>query len=128
MQVFTLFYAVLYAPFYADPHPGNVSVDTNGRLLFYDFGMMGQIIPDVRERLLDVFYGIYRKDSSQVIRNLVELGVIKPTGDTLSIRRAINYFLENLTQQTERQETIQVRGRGLGIAGFFSDLLGYIIP
>ena len=83
-------------------------MDTSGRLLFYDFGMMGQIIPDVRERLMDVFYGIYRKDSSQVIRNLIELGVIKPTGDSLSIRRAINYFLENLTRQTERQETIQV--------------------
>lgn len=25
-----------------------------------DFGMMGQIVPNVRERLLDVFYGIYR--------------------------------------------------------------------
>jgi predicted unusual protein kinase regulating ubiquinone biosynthesis (AarF/ABC1/UbiB family) len=50
--------------FHADPHPGNVAVDpTSGRqpvLLFYDFGMMGQIVPNVRERLLDVFYGIYR--------------------------------------------------------------------
>jgi len=50
--------------FHADPHPGNVSVDPgSGRspaLLFYDFGMMGLIVPNVRERLLDVFYGIYR--------------------------------------------------------------------
>ena len=50
--------------FHADPHPGNVAVDPgSGRsptLLFYDFGMMGQIVPNVRERLLDVFYGIYR--------------------------------------------------------------------
>jgi hypothetical protein len=38
----------------------------------------------------------------------VELGVIKPTGDSLSIRRAINYFLENLAAQTQRQETIAV--------------------
>jgi predicted unusual protein kinase regulating ubiquinone biosynthesis (AarF/ABC1/UbiB family) len=41
-----------------------VAVDaSSGRspvLLFYDFGMMGQIVPNVRERLLDVFYGIYR--------------------------------------------------------------------
>lgn len=111
--------------FHADPHPGNVSVDAQGRLLFYDYGMMGevgirckhlprgqgvphavcgllagqvtshsrscflkaltlvlhsnwqsivstscnasalavfapQIVPNVRERLLDVFYGIYK--------------------------------------------------------------------
>lgn len=46
--------------FHADPHPGNLCVDKQGNLVFYDFGMMGQIVPDVRERLLDVFYGIYR--------------------------------------------------------------------
>jgi hypothetical protein len=40
----------------------------------------------------------------------VELGVMKPTGDSLSIRRAIDYFLENLAAQTERQETIAVGG------------------
>jgi hypothetical protein len=43
-----------------------------------------------------------------VIRALVELGVIKPQGDMLSIRRAINYFIENIKRQTERQETIGV--------------------
>lgn len=103
--------------FHADPHPGNVAVDaSSGRapvLLFYDFGMMGQIVPDVRERLLDVFYGIYRQDGSGVVRALVELGVIKPQGDMLSIRRAINYFIENIKRQTERQETIGAIGEDL---------------
>ncbi|GIL68808.1 hypothetical protein Vafri_22040 [Volvox africanus] len=100
--------------FHADPHPGNVSVDTRtGDLLFYDFGMMGEIVPDVKTRLLDVFYGVYRKDTDQVLRALVALQVIKPTGDTLSLRRAINYFIENLSRQAERQETIQAIGEDL---------------
>ncbi|WIA14007.1 hypothetical protein OEZ85_002567 [Tetradesmus obliquus] len=99
--------------FHADPHPGNVSVDAQGRLLFYDYGMMGEIVPNVRERLLDVFYGIYKKDTNGVIRALVELGVITPTGDMLSIRRAIGYFLENITRQTERQEAIGKIGEDL---------------
>ncbi|KAF8066232.1 ABC1K7 [Scenedesmus sp. PABB004] len=99
--------------FHADPHPGNVSVDAAGRLLFYDYGMMGTIPGNVRERLLDVFYGIYKKDAGGVVRALVELGVITPTGDMLSVRRAIAYFIDNITRQTERQETIAAIGEDL---------------
>lgn len=27
----------------ADPHPGNVAVDRDGKLIYYDFGMCGSI-------------------------------------------------------------------------------------
>lgn len=35
-------------------------------------------------------------------RALVDLKVIKPTGDTLSVRRAINFFIENLARCVAR--------------------------
>ena len=49
---------------HADPHPGNIAVDSEGegRLIYYDFGMMGTIPGDVREGLLELFYGVYQKD------------------------------------------------------------------
>ncbi|KAL6762525.1 ABC1 family-domain-containing protein [Haematococcus lacustris] len=99
--------------FHADPHPGNVSVDIQGNLLFYDFGMMGEIVPGIKDKLLDTFYGIYKQDTQAVINALIALGVIKPTGDALTLRRAIGYFINNLARQTERQETIQAIGEDL---------------
>jgi len=48
-----------------------------------------------------------------VINALVALGVIKTTGDSLSIRRAINFFIENISRQTERQETLANIGEDL---------------
>ena len=51
---------------HSDPHPGNIAVNPEGHLIFYDFGMMSSIVPATKERLLDVFYGIYRKDAAQV--------------------------------------------------------------
>lgn len=46
------------------PHPGNLNADAvdGGRLVYYDFGMMGTIPSDIREGLLDLFYGVYQKD------------------------------------------------------------------
>ncbi|KAK8947997.1 hypothetical protein KSP40_PGU013688 [Platanthera guangdongensis] len=54
--------------FHADPHPGNIAVDdvNGGRLIFYDFGMMGSISSNIREGLLEAFYGVYEKNPDRV--------------------------------------------------------------
>jgi hypothetical protein len=57
-----------YGFFHADPHPGNVAVDDGyegGRIIYYDFGMMGSIVPGVRGGLLELFYGVYNKDAER---------------------------------------------------------------
>lgn len=56
----------------ADPHPGNIAVDAEngGRLIYYDFGMMGAIPSDVRSGLLELFYGVYEKDPDRSVRTL----------------------------------------------------------
>ncbi len=56
----------------ADPHPGNIAVDAEngGRLIYYDFGMMGAIPSDVRSGLLELFYGVYEKDPDRFVHKL----------------------------------------------------------
>lgn len=57
----------------ADPHPGNIAVDgENGRLIYYDFGMMGTIPSDVRSGLLELFYGVYEKDPDRCAPHLCD--------------------------------------------------------
>ncbi|KAJ6836082.1 protein ACTIVITY OF BC1 COMPLEX KINASE 7, chloroplastic [Iris pallida] len=90
--------------FHADPHPGNLAIDTDGSLIYYDFGMMGEIKTFTRERLLDLFYSIYEKDVNKVVKCLIDLGALQPTGDLSSVRRSINFFLDNLLNQTPDQE------------------------
>ena len=53
--------------FHADPHPGNLAVDKDGSLIYYDFGMMGEIKQFTRERLLSLFYSVYEKDANKVL-------------------------------------------------------------
>lgn len=35
--------------FHCDPHPGNLCTNTEGQLVYYDFGMMAQLKPNVLE-------------------------------------------------------------------------------
>lgn len=98
--------------FHADPHPGNIAVDdvNGGRLIFYDFGMMGSISPNIREGLLEVFYGVYEKDAEKVIQAMVQMGVLVPTGDTTAVRRTAQFFLNSfeerlVAQRKEREMT-----------------------
>ncbi len=101
--------------FHSDPHPGNLAISPTGGLIFYDFGMMGSIATNIKELLLDLFYGIARKDVDVVLRNLIALGIVAPTsgGDTLSVKRALAFFVDNIGRQAEQQETVAAIGEDL---------------
>ncbi|AFY70128.1 ABC-1 domain-containing protein [Thalassoporum mexicanum PCC 7367] len=81
--------------FHADPHPGNLAVTSSGQLIFYDFGMMGQIQSITRTKLMRTFFGVAKKDANEVVNSLVELGALKITGDPGPIRRSVQYMLDN---------------------------------
>ncbi|KAG8071174.1 hypothetical protein GUJ93_ZPchr0006g42131 [Zizania palustris] len=91
--------------FHADPHPGNIAVDdvNGGRLIFYDFGMMGSISPNIREGLLEAFYGIYERDPDRVLQSMVQMGVLVPTGDMTAVRRTAQFFLANFEERLAAQ-------------------------
>jgi predicted unusual protein kinase regulating ubiquinone biosynthesis (AarF/ABC1/UbiB family) len=92
--------------FHADPHPGNISVNAAGELIFYDFGMMGQIQPLTRERLMQTFMGIAQKDATQVMNSLVELGAIAPVADMGPVRRSIQFMLDNFMDKPFENQSI----------------------
>ncbi|KAL8478913.1 hypothetical protein ACS0TY_030704 [Phlomoides rotata] len=91
--------------FHADPHPGNIAVDdvNGGRLIFYDFGMMGSISPNIREGLLEVFYGVYEKDSDKLLQAMIQMGVLVPTGDMTAVRRTAQFFLNSFEERLAAQ-------------------------
>lgn len=100
--------------FHADPHPGNLAVDKDGSLIYYDFGMMGEIKSFTRERLLSLFYSVYEKDANKVMKALIDLEALQPTGDLSPVRRSIQFFLDNLLSQTpDQQQTLAAIGEDL---------------
>eukprot|EP01026_Neomeris_dumetosa_P042729 TRINITY_DN3566_c0_g1_i1.p1 TRINITY_DN3566_c0_g1~~TRINITY_DN3566_c0_g1_i1.p1 ORF type:complete len:781 (-),score=139.88 TRINITY_DN3566_c0_g1_i1:491-2833(-) len=94
-----------YGFFHADPHPGNVAVDAEngGRLIYYDFGMMGSIPKTVKGGLLDLFYGVYQKDPDQCLDALVDMGVLVPGSDRMALRRTAQFFLNSFEERLVAQ-------------------------
>lgn len=92
--------------FHADPHPGNLAVTDQGELIFYDFGMMGQIQSFTREKLLRTFFGIAKKDAEAVVNSLIELGALEVSGDTGPIRRSVQYMLDNFMGQPMEKQSV----------------------
>ncbi|XP_041990301.1 protein ACTIVITY OF BC1 COMPLEX KINASE 7, chloroplastic-like [Salvia splendens] len=100
--------------FHADPHPGNLAIDVDEALIYYDFGMMGEIKSFTRERLLDLFYSVYEKDAKKVMQGLIDLGALQPTGDMTSVRKTVQFFLDNLlNQRPDQQQTLSAIGEDL---------------
>ncbi|NJO44881.1 MAG: AarF/ABC1/UbiB kinase family protein [Oscillatoriales cyanobacterium RM2_1_1] len=92
--------------FHADPHPGNLAVSPEGQLIFYDFGMMGQITSNLRERLMDTLFGIAQKDATRVVQSLVAMGVLAPTEDLGPARRSIQYMLDNFMDKPFEHQSV----------------------
>jgi predicted unusual protein kinase regulating ubiquinone biosynthesis (AarF/ABC1/UbiB family) len=63
--------------FHADPHPGNLRVMPDGRLAFFDFGMVGHIPLDFQSQLVDAFFHIVERDWAALTRDAVALGFLR---------------------------------------------------
>lgn len=92
--------------FHADPHPGNIAVSPGGELIFYDFGMMGQITSNLREKLMETLFGITQKDGDRVMKSLIAVGALAPTGDMGPVRRSIQYMLDHFMDQPFENQSI----------------------
>ena len=63
--------------FHADPHPGNLRVMADGRLAFFDFGMVGRLSMELQSKLINAFFHIVERDVHGLVEDMVRLGFIE---------------------------------------------------
>jgi predicted unusual protein kinase regulating ubiquinone biosynthesis (AarF/ABC1/UbiB family) len=59
-----------------DPHPGNVGITENGKIVFYDFGMVLNIDFKIKEKFTSFLIAIYDKDINEICNIAIEIGLI----------------------------------------------------
>ncbi len=80
IDVHKVFFTMLlkHSIFHADPHPGNISITDDGKLILYDYGMVGRINDDTRYKLIRLYLALVEKNPPRVVNAMSELGMLIP--------------------------------------------------
>lgn len=80
--------------FHADPHPGNLLVMADGRLAFFDFGMVGRITPELQAKMIDAFFHVVGKEPGGIAQDLIDLDFLKPGTNPNIVRPVVEKMFE----------------------------------
>ena len=80
--------------FHADPHPGNLLVMPDGRLAFFDFGMVGRITPQLQSKMIDAFFHVIAKDPAGIAQDLIDLDFMKPGSNPDIVRPVVEKMFQ----------------------------------
>ena len=93
--------------FHADPHPGNLAVTPDGRVVFYDFGIVGRVSDETRDGIFDFYVAISRNDVDNMINAFIDMGALDPEVDREIARRMFNLMLDNVRGREIDDERVE---------------------
>jgi len=79
-----------------DPHAGNFFANSEGQIVFLDFGMMGSIPSGDLESVGTLLQGILTKNAVTVVRAVEDLGFVRPGASRPLLQKAVTFLLEQI--------------------------------
>ena len=79
--------------FHADPHPGNLLVQRDGRLVLLDFGMVVRVERHTRSSLIRTVLAGIRRDADGVVDGLYALDLVDAGAQRVEIERLVGVLL-----------------------------------
>ncbi|MEX0861976.1 ABC1 kinase family protein [Nitrosopumilus sp.] len=91
VDIHKIFFTMLlkHSIFHADPHPGNISVTDDGKLILYDYGMVGRINNETRFKLIRLYLALVEKNPSRVVNAMNDLSMLTPGYNRTVIEKGI---------------------------------------
>ncbi|MFB5620761.1 MAG: ABC1 kinase family protein, partial [Nitrosopumilus sp.] len=91
IDVHKVFFTMLlkHSIFHADPHPGNISVTDDGKLILYDYGMVGRINNETRFKLIRLYLALVERNPPRVVNAMSELSMLTPGYNRSVIEKGI---------------------------------------
>ncbi len=110
IDVHKVFFTMLlrHSVFHADPHPGNISVTDDGRLILYDYGMVGRLDNETRLRLVRLYLALVEKNSQRTVNAMSQLGMLTPDFNRSIMEDGIELTIRAM--HGKKPEDIEVQG------------------
>jgi len=88
LQLVTLYahMILINGVYQADPHPGNLFVHADGRIILLDFGIVRRLSAKTRANLVDLIVAGMKHDIDRVVDLIYEIGLVKPAANADVVR------------------------------------------
>lgn len=94
--------------FHADPHPGNLLVDAQGRIVLLDFGMVIDVPVATRQALLNTILAAIRRDAEATAQGFFTLGMVAPGTPPETMTALVEVLLDIAYSETATIERARV--------------------
>merc|ERR1711937_689396 len=92
--------------FHCDPHPGNLCVDTSGNLVYYEYGMMDELKPNVKAGFKQFCFALFEggpfvsdialgKSAKKLVNAVEEAGVLAKGANRFACEKLARYFIRS---------------------------------
>jgi predicted unusual protein kinase regulating ubiquinone biosynthesis (AarF/ABC1/UbiB family) len=104
---------LVHGVFHADPHPGNMLVQPDARIVLLDYGMVVEITPEFRHELVRAVAAAVRSDVDTVIDAAYKLDMLELDISPSTLREAAHavisiHFDKDLTQRQIQELSYQI--------------------
>ena len=99
---------LVHGLFHADPHPGNMHVAADGRIILLDFGMVVRVPLELRRELVAAIFAAIRKDPDALAQSFHLLGLVATGADPAVIRHLAVTLLSVANLRTTTRERVEL--------------------
>ncbi|MDP3698842.1 MAG: AarF/UbiB family protein [Nanoarchaeota archaeon] len=98
--------ALLHGLFHADPHPANIFVQRNGKLAYIDYGIVGELNPGDRKKIIRFITSIQEKDSNKSLDIIISLAKDISRANLSAFKDETRLILEGVYKSSIEEKSI----------------------
>lgn len=95
--------------FHADPHPGNVMISQEGKIILLDFGMVGKISKRDASYFQALIEAFLAKNYKKAVECLAQLGFLLPDADTQAMERLLSELLSFQMSELKNMDLLALK-------------------